>query len=164
VSIDPLDTPGAALQKRASVLSALRVPAASGEWPFLVGEAPAIERLADEVGFRYAHDARTDQYAHPAAAVVLTPDGHVSRYLYGVDFPARDLRLALIEAGQGRTGTIVDRVILTCYHYDPAMRAYGPSLFGFLRLGGALVLAAVTALLAVLFHQERRRRVAGGAP
>jgi protein SCO1/2 len=164
VSIDPRDTPGEALQKRASALSALRVPPGSGEWPFLVSDALTIQRLADQVGFRYAYDARSDQYAHPAAAIILTPDGHVSRYLYGVDFPARDLRLALVEAGQGRTGTIVDRVILTCYHYDPAMRAYGPYLFGFLRLGGVLILAVVAGTLAVLFHQERRRRLAGGAP
>jgi protein SCO1/2 len=164
VSIDPRDKPDEARLKRASTLAALSVPEASSEWPFLVGDAPAVQRLADEVGFRYAYDARTDQYAHPAAAIVLTPDGHVSRYLYGIDFPARDLRLALVEAGQGRTGTIVDRVILTCYRFDPAMRAYGPTLFGFLRLGAALILAAVTLTLALLFRHERRRRVAGGAP
>ncbi len=163
VSFDPRDTPAAAREKRASTLAGLgRSEAADRGWPFLVGEEPSIRALASEVGFHYAYDARTDQYAHPAAAIVLTPRGKVSRYLYGVAFSPRDLRLSLIEAGEGKTGTIVDRVILTCYRYDPSARAYGPFIVGFMRVGGGLILLTVGGLLAVLFRGERRR--AAGAP
>jgi protein SCO1/2 len=166
VSFDPRDTPRAAKDKRASTLRGLgRADDDGRAWPFLVGEEPAIHALADELGIRYAYDARTDQYAHPAAAIVLTPEGRVSRYLYGIEFPPRDLRLALVEAGQGRTGTIVDRVLLTCYRYDPSTRSYGPFVFGFMRIGGVLILAVVSALLLVLFGAERRRRAGrGGVP
>jgi protein SCO1/2 len=165
VSIDPRDTPPRALEKQASTLAGLaRRADGARAWPFLVGEEPAIHALADDVGFRYAYDARTDQYAHPAAAIVLTSDGRVSRYLYGVTFSARDLRLALVEAGQGRTGTIVDRLVLTCYRYDPAARAYGPFVLGFMRVGGVLVLAVVAGLVAALCAGERRRRATEGRP
>jgi protein SCO1/2 len=163
VSFDPRDTPAAARAKQASTLSGLGPPAPPERaWPFLVGEEAPIRALADQVGFRYAYDARTDQYAHPAAAIVLTPRGKISRYLYGVSFSPRDLRLSLIEAGEGKTGTIVDRLILTCYHYDPAARAYGSFIVGFMRLAGALILATVIGLLLVLYRVGRRR-AAGGA-
>jgi protein SCO1/2 len=158
VSIDPHDTPEAARHKRASALAGLgRLGDAGGEWPFLVGDDATVRRLADSVGFRYAYDAATDQYAHPAVAVVLTPDGHISRYLYGVEPSVRDLRLALVEAGEGKTGTVVDRVILTCYRYDPAIRRYGPYVFGFLRIGAVLVLALVAATIGLSIRHGRRR-------
>jgi protein SCO1/2 len=161
VSFDPRDTPTRALEKRASVLSGLGRPARDERsWPFLVGEEREARALASAVGFRYAYDARTDQYAHPAAAIVLTPDGRVSRYLYGVAFSPRDLRLSLVEAGAGRTGSIVDRLVLTCYRYDPAARAYGPFVVGFMRIGGALILVTISALLFALFRGERRRAAA----
>jgi protein SCO1/2 len=156
VSFDPRDTPESARAKRASTLKGLaRQPGSASAWPFLVGDESQSRALADEVGFRYAYDARTDQYAHPAAAIILTPDGRVSRYLYGTTFSARDLRLALVEAGEGKTGTIVDRVILTCYQYDPAARAYGPFVIGFMRIGGAVILVVVSSLLGTLFWRER---------
>lgn len=158
VSFDPRDTPEAAREKQASTLAGLGPRAIDDRaWPFLVGQEPQIRALADAVGFRYAYDERTDQYAHPAAAIVLTPSGKISRYLYGVTFSPRDLRLALIEAGEGRTGTIVDRLILTCYRYDPAARAYGWFVLGFMRAGGVVILATVSGLLFVLFRGERRR-------
>ncbi|APR76327.1 Cytochrome oxidase biogenesis protein Sco1/SenC/PrrC [Minicystis rosea] len=164
VSIDPRDTPAEAAAKRKNTLGALSLGSdGQREWPFLVGEAGPLARLADEVGFRYAYDARTDQYAHPAAAIVLTPDGRVSRYLYGVAPSGRDLRLALIEAGEGKTGSIIDRVIMTCYQYDPASRAYGPYVMGFLRLGALFVLATVAGTLVVLFRREWKRGAAGRA-
>jgi protein SCO1/2 len=161
VSFDPRDTPEAAQKKRASTLAGLgQGVTSSPQWPFLVGDEPAIRALASAVGFRYAYDSRTDQFAHPAAAIVLTPDGRISRYLYGVDFSPRDLRLAMTEASGGRVGTIVDRLLLTCYHYDPAARAYGPFILGFMRIGGGIILVTVAGLCAVLFRGERRRRVA----
>jgi len=91
---------------------------------------------------------------------VLTPDGRISRYLYGTEFPTRDVKLALVEAGSGRIGTIVDRILLTCYRFDPAARRYGPFLRGFMRIGAFLILLTVATLLFVLFRAERRRRAA----
>ncbi|AUX33086.1 uncharacterized protein SOCE836_052390 [Sorangium cellulosum] len=157
VSFDPRERPAAASQKRAVTLSELGADARAPEWPFLVGDEAATRALAADLGFRYAYDPTTDQYAHPAAVFVLTPDGRISRYLYGTEFSARDLRLALLEASRGGIGTIVDRVIMTCYRFDPASRRYGPFLLGFLRLGAAAILITVGGLLAVLWRRERRR-------
>jgi protein SCO1/2 len=158
VSFDPRDRPEDAARKQESVLAGLARPDAKASWPFLVGARGESEALAKNVGFQFAYDPTTEQYAHPAAIFVLTPDGHISRYLYGVTFTPRDLRLALTEAGGGRTGTIVDRVILTCYRYDSATRRYGPYMLGFIRLGAAAILVSVGSLLAVLLGVERRRR------
>lgn len=157
VSFDPRDTPEAARKKRESTLAGLGQEGSS-QWPFLVGDEKATRALAGAVGFRYAYDSRTDQFAHPAAAIVLTPDGRISRYLYGVDFSPRDLRLAITEAGEGKVGTIVDRLLLTCYHYDPAARAYAPFIIGFMRIGGAIILVTVAGLCGALSLAERRRR------
>jgi protein SCO1/2 len=159
VSFDPRDTTAAAREKRQSTLAGLgRAAPSPGEWPFLTGDEASIRSLADTLGFRFAYDAHVDAYAHPAAIFALTPDGRVSRYLYGVEFSARDLRLALTEAGEGRTGSIVDRVLLTCYRFDPASRRFGPYITGFMRVGGALILATVLGLVGALFLAERRRR------
>jgi protein SCO1 len=167
VSFDPRDTPEAARKKRESTLAALgqsgHGPLGPAEWPFLVGGERETHALAGAIGFRYAYDAKTDQYAHPAAIVILTPGGRISRYLYGVSWSPRDLRLALVEAGEGRVGTIVDRVIMSCYHYDPTSRAYAPYVAGFLRLGGGMILFTVMGVLGLLLQAERRAR-AGGSP
>ena len=159
VSFDPRDTTEAGREKRQSTLAGLHRPLASpGDWPFLTGDEASIRSLADTLGFRFAYDERASAYAHPAAIFALTPDGRVARYLYGVDFPARDLRLALTEAGEGRTGSFVDRVLLTCYRFDPASRRFGPYITGFMRLGGAMILLAVGGLVLALALAERRRR------
>ena len=159
VSFDPRDTSAAARDKRQSALAGLgRAVDSPGDWPFLTGDEASIRSLADTLGFRFAYDAHVDAYAHPAAIFALTPDGRVSRYLYGVEFSARDLRLALTEAGEGRTGSIVDRVLLTCYRFDPASRRFGPYITGFMRVGGALILATVLGLVSALLIAERRRR------
>ncbi|AUX44139.1 hypothetical protein SOCE26_056010 [Sorangium cellulosum] len=158
VSFDPRDTPAAAERKRTSTLAGLGGGAAGrADWPFLTGDVPEIRALAGDLGFRFAYDADTDQYAHPAAVFVLTPDGRVSRYLYGVQFSARDLRLALLEASGGQVGTAVERVLMTCYRYDPASRRYGPYVAGFLRLGAAAILTSVCAMLAFFGWRARQR-------
>ncbi len=159
VSFDPRDTPEAGREKRQSTLAGLGRPLESPrDWPFLTGDEASIRSLADTLGFRFAYDARVDAYAHPAAIFALTPDGRVSRYLYGVEFPARDLRLALTEAGEGKTGSFIDRVLLTCYRFDPASRRFGPYITGFMRLGGAFILLTVGGLVGALLIAERRRR------
>lgn len=157
VSIDPKDGPHNADLARSTVLGILGTSDAR-TWPFLVGRDPQIEALANAAGFRFRYDARTKQYEHPAAAVVLTPDGRVSRYLYGVDFPVRDVKLALLEAGEGRIGSVVERFVLTCFRYDPATRRYGPSVQGFLRIGSALVAGALGLAIWRLRRREREGR------
>jgi protein SCO1/2 len=165
VSFDPRDTPAEAAHKQDTTLVAMPYRSEPESWPFLVGQPAQIGTLADSLGFRFAYDERTGQYAHPAAVFVLTPEGRISRYLYGTELSPRDVRLALIEAASGKIGTIVDRILLTCYRFDPATRRFGPFIRGFMRIGGVMILAAVALLLAALFRAERLRRArVEGAP
>ncbi|WP_437729696.1 SCO family protein [Sorangium sp. So ce1335] len=163
VSFDPRDTPASAARKRTATLAALGMAAAPEPelWPFLTGDLPEIRALAGDLGFRFAYDAQTDQYAHPAAVFVLTPDGRISRTLVGIEFPALDLRLALLEASRGQIGTPLDRVLMTCYRYDPASRRYGPYVAGFLRVGAAAILAWVLTLVAFFGWRGWQRRREG---
>ncbi len=157
VSIDPEDTPVEA-QKRKDALLVKAGPEARRGAHFLVGSAAATRAVADAVGFRYAFDASTSQYAHPAVVMVLGPGGRISRYLYGPQPEARDVRLALTEAAEGKVGSIVDRVLLTCYRFDPATRRYGPSIVVFFRVGAIVIFVVVMSLLGMLWRLERRRR------
>ncbi len=171
VSIDPQDDPKTALTNQRRLLRALtdktdgNMPD-DGRWPFLLpapGQEKDVERLAESVGFRYKYDPKSRQFAHAAVALVLTPGGKISRYLYGVDFKPRDLRFSLVEASGGRVGTTLDRVLLTCFKYDPMTQAYTPYAFGFVRIGALLSAAALATLLAILWRREwlnRRRRPA----
>lgn len=156
VSIDPKDTPHESLKRRRHHLQAMN-QSEQAPWSFLTGPEAAVRRLADSVGFRYNYDPSTEQYAHPAVVMVLTPDGRVSRYLYGAEFPQRDVKLALLEAGEGRVGTSFERVILSCFKYDPATKRYGFYIFGFLRLGAMAVFGALAALLGVYWWREFKK-------
>jgi protein SCO1/2 len=160
VSFDPHDTPADSLSRQRGYLESLGHPDERAQWPFLIGQPTAIKALTQSVGFHYNYDAATKQFAHPAALLVLTPQGKVSRYLYGVEYPSRDLRLALVEAADGKMGTSVDKFLLTCYRYDAASRRYQPYIFGFIRAGGTLVFLSLAVLLGVLWRQERKRRTA----
>lgn len=157
VSIDPKDD-AAIARERAQAL-ARRHEGASG-WHFLTATAEASRQVAGAVGFHYAYDPETDQYAHPAGLVVLTPEGTAARYLLGLSFAPRDLRLALVEAGEGRVGGVVDQVLLRCYHYDPSTGRYGFAIMTGVRIAGILTVAAL--FLIVLLAARRRRRE--GAP
>ncbi len=165
VSIDPAEEPKLLAQTQRRVLELVGGGATAADWPFWrsTGDGGAAARtLADAVGFRYKYDPTSKQFAHDAVAFVLTSDGVVSRYLYGVDYPARDFRMALVEAGGGRVGTSFDKVILSCYRYDPAKRRYAPFVFGFMRIGAGLVFFALAGLLTVLWRKElmmKKRRV-----
>lgn len=159
VSIDPKDTPAQASLKQHGMLQAFDKPFATDAWPFLVGNPPEIAALARRLGFQYAYDPKSDQYAHPAVAFIITPDGRISRYLYGVKFRPLDVRLALDEAAHGKIGGIVDRVLLTCFHYDPATRRYGLYIQGALRGVAALTVFLVGGMLALLWRNDRRRRL-----
>jgi protein SCO1/2 len=158
VSIDPQDTLGNARLRRNGLLQAMGAPKdAPGEpWRVLTGAAPDIRALADALGFRYAYDPGSRQYAHPACAFVLTPDGRISRYLYGTTFRPFDMRLAVVEAAQGKVGTIVDRVLLTCFRYDPSARKYGVYVLGVMRGGSAAVLLLFGLGLAAMVRRNRR--------
>jgi len=164
VSIDPRDTAVAAHHKQVAVLQAVNEsgPLAEANWPFLVGNAASISALADAVGFRYAHDPTSDQFAHPAVVMVLTPDGRVSRYLYGVNFRLLDVRLGMTEAASGKVGGIVDRVLLTCFRYDPSARRYGFYVSTVLRGGATAVILSVGGLLGFLWRRDARRLRSGG--
>ncbi len=158
ISFDPDEKPAQAAARRRGYLQSIGLPDAGRTWPFLVGTAQASRALADAVGFHYAKDAATGQWAHMAAIFVLAPDGTVSRYLYGIDYPPKDLRLALVEAAGGRVGTSFDRFLLTCYRYDPASRKYEPYAMGIMRAGGALTLLAIVALIGTLVWRERKSK------
>jgi protein SCO1/2 len=157
VSFDPRETAElAAAAKRTALARYDRAGAESG-WRFLTGDATEVRRLADAVGFGYRYDEATGQYAHAAGVIVLAPGGSVSRYLYGVDFPPRDLRLALVEASAGRVGSTADRVLLLCYHYDPATGKYGLAIFRVLRLAGLATVAGLVLGIGLLLYRERRQ-------
>lgn len=158
ISFDPRESSRLAAERQRQYLRKAGWPERTASWAFLTGNEPEIRRVADAVGFRYAYDEKTKQFAHAAAIMVLTPEGKVARYMYGVDFPPRDLRLALVEAAQGRVGTSFDRLLLTCYRYDNDARGYRPYVIGFIRLGGATVLGGVAIMLGVLWRRELRQR------
>jgi protein SCO1 len=163
LSFDPRDTVKLAAERQRGYLQAVGRPEAQVAWRFLVGAEPDIKAVTDSVGFRYAYDERTKQYAHAAVLVVVTPDGRVSRYLYGIEFPAKDLRLAVVEAAQGRVGTSFDRLLLTCYRYDPASRTYQPYVLGFVRIVMLGVLGGLGLMLGVFWRRELKgRRVGAG--
>lgn len=155
VSFNPRETPQLAAQKKAEYLKRYgRTGAASG-WHFLTGPADSINALTKAVGFQYQYDATRDQYAHATAIMVLTPQGRISKYFYGVDFPPKDLRMGLVEASQNKIGNAVDQVLLYCYHYDPATGKYGAIVSNMLKLGGAATIFFVGGLILVLLRLER---------
>jgi protein SCO1 len=165
LSIDPKDTPETATKKRAQVVASY--PRARGDttgWHFLVGDEANIRKVTDAVGFEYRYDARQKQYAHPAAIYLLTPEGHVARYLYGIQYDPGDVRLGLLEATEGRSISTTDRLLLFCYHYDPQGKRYSLVAMNVMRLGGVVTLAAIGGFLAVMWARERRKRRARPNP
>jgi protein SCO1/2 len=155
VSFDPNDTPQLAEKKRFEYLERYNRPGSEAGWKFLTGDATNIQRLTEAVGFRFSKDPETGQWAHAAGIQVITPDGRIARYFYGVEYSSRDLRLALVEASQGKIGTAVDQVLLFCFHYDPTTGKYGLLIMNLLRMGAALT---VLALLTFWFINRRGRR------
>jgi protein SCO1/2 len=156
VSFSPKDSPREASIQQESYLRPLRgaEKAHAQDWLFLTGATSQIKGLAEAIGFQYRWDAPTAQFEHPAVAVILTSDGRISRYLYGVQFPPRDLRLAVVEASEGKVGTTLDRVLLKCFRYDPSSRRYNFYVWAFVRTGAGLVFIALTTLLTVLWRRD----------
>jgi protein SCO1 len=162
VSFDPRETPAIAAAKKKDFIARYGRPGAADGWHFLTGSPDAINALANAVGFKYHYDPKTNQYAHATAIMILTPQGHISRYLYGVDYPPKDLRMGLVEASEKKIGTPVDQVLLYCYHYDPATGKYGAVVNNILKLGGAVTIVLLGGLLLILFRldQAASRRLA----
>jgi protein SCO1/2 len=160
VSFDPGETPAMAQAKKASYLKHYQRPTGEAGIHFLTGRQPAIDALADAVGFRYAYDEAIDQYAHPAAVTVLTPKGHVSKYLYGVEFAPMDFRFAMVSAGEGKIGSFTDQALLYCFHYDPATGKYSLAIMTIVRLTGVLTLIGLGVFLFVHLRRDRRQNSA----
>jgi protein SCO1/2 len=159
VSIDPGEGPAIATAKKATYLERYGRPGADRGWHFLTGEQAQIDRLAQAVGFRYAYDARQDQYAHPTGIMVLTPQGTIARYFYDLDYTPRDLRLGLVEAAEGRIGSPVDQFLLRCYHYDPISGQYTPAIMNIVRIVGGATALILGACLFRLFRRYRPRQL-----
>jgi protein SCO1/2 len=155
VSFDPRETPALAAAKKTEYVRRYHRPGVAGGWHFLTGEEPAIRQLTKAVGFRYLYDAKTDQFAHAAGIVLLTPRGKVTRYFYGFDFSPRDLRLGLIEAAANTIGTPIDQVLLYCYHYDPLTGQYGLIVMNVIRLAGLATVLALGTFIVVMLRRER---------
>jgi protein SCO1/2 len=157
VSFNPGDTPASAKTKYDGYVARYGRPRGAAGFHFLTGRESSIKALTSAVGFKYAYDPAIGQYAHPSLMTVLTPEGRISRYLYGFDFPGYDLRLALVEAASGTIGTPLDKALLYCYHYDPATGKYGFAILNVVRLGGLLTVAAMVAYALVSLRRERRQ-------
>jgi protein SCO1/2 len=162
VSFEPRDTPALAKSKRDVYIGQYGRPGAVGHWHFLTGEQQSIEALTNVTGFRYAYDSSIRQYAHAAAILVLTPDGRIDRYFYGVQYPARDVRLGLVEASEGKIGTLTDHALLYCYQYDPMTGKYGVVVMNVLRAAGGLTVLVLGIFMTMMFLRERKRP--SGAP
>ena len=164
VSFDPKDSPETAAGKRRMILQRYARPDTANGWHFLTGDEPSIRALTGAVGFRYRFDPSTGQFAHASAIMILTPEGRVSRYFYGVEFAPRDVRLGLVEASANKIGTPVDQILLFCFHYDPATGKYGAVAMSLVRFGGALFAAIGGIFLFIVLRRDfrRDRRAVGG--
>jgi protein SCO1/2 len=140
VSFDPGETPALATKKKAAYIRALKKPGADSGWHFMTGDRNSIAELTKSVGFRYNYDKKSDQFAHGAAIMVITPQGKISNYFYGVEYSPRDLRLALVEASKGKIGSIKDQILLFCFHYDPSTGKYSATALNLVRLGGIVTI------------------------
>ena len=154
VSFDPKDSPEAATQKKAVILKGYKRSGAAEGWHFLTGSQASIDTLTRAVGFDYQYDPKTDQFAHTTAIMVVTPQGRLSQYYYGVEYPPKDLRLGLIQASENTIGTLADQVILYCYHYDPQAGKYSAIISHILQLGGGLTIVVIGILLTVLIRRD----------
>jgi protein SCO1/2 len=163
VSIDPKETPELASQKKAEYVKAYGRAGAAGGWHFLTGDEPAIRAMADAVGFRYVYDPARDQYAHGAGIMVLTPGGRVARYFYGLEYSSRDLRWGLVDASEGKIGSLADSVQLLCYQYDPMTGKYGVPIMRTLRIAAVVTMLGLGTFIVLMLRRERRAAPAPAA-
>src|SRR4051812_22840312 len=158
VSFDPHDTPATAAAKKAPYIARYKQPGAAAAWHFLTGEQRAIDRLTHAAGFRYVWDKETKQFAHPTGIVVLTPDGRLARYLFGIEYGPRDLRYAIVEASSGQVGSPVDSLLLYCFHYDPLTGRYGVAIIRVIRLAAGVTVVGLATFIVIMLRRERHDR------
>ena len=166
VSISPTETPELARAKEANVMRSYHFASgrAAQGWHFLTTDNQrSIDALAEAVGFSYTYNPKSKRYAHAAGIVFLTPEGRISRYVYGISYPARDLRLALVEASDGKIGGILEQALLLCYHYDPSSGTYSFAIMNVIRVFGTLTALGLGSFMAVMFYRDRRQAAAPAA-
>ena len=155
VSIDPLETADLAANKKANYIKFLEMPGASDGWHFLVTESENAKTLADVIGFKYYYVEDRDEYAHAAAAYLISPDGVISRYLYGIQYTGINLKLGLLEASEGKIGSTMDKILLYCYRYDPDAKGYVLFAQNAMKVGGVVTVVLIALLVGLLFIKER---------
>ncbi len=160
VSIDPRETPAQAAAKKAEYLHRYKRPGAEAGWHFLTGTEPEIKRVTQAAGFRYAWDEQTQQYAHPTGIIVTTTDGRLARYLFGIEYGPRDLKLALVDASEGKVGSFADQLLLFCYHYDPMTGRYGIYVMRTLRIAGVATVLCIGTFIVVMLRREKSQQQA----
>lgn len=159
VSIDHRETPAMAAEKKEVYVEEYGRANVGQSWHFLVGDSVSIQKLADAVGFRFVYDPPTKQFAHASGIMVATPKGRIARYLYGIEYGAKDLTFSLMDAAQGKIGSVVDKILLLCYHYDPTTGKYGMVVANLLRAGGVLTVVVIAAYMFFNIRRERKRVV-----
>jgi len=171
VSFDPREKPELAAAKKAEYMNRYKKPGAEAGWHFLTGDEPSIQALTRAVGFRFIWDPVSKQYAHASGIMMLTPQGRVSRYFYGIEYAPRDFRFGVIDASAGKVGSLADRIIFYCYQYDPERGTYGLVLMRVLRIFAAMTLTTLVALFLYLRRKEKQKAarwksqdLAGNAP
>lgn len=160
-SFDPSETPAQAMKKKNVFVKRYGRQGAAEGWHFLTGDEASVKALTDAIGFTAAFDDKTGQFAHAANILVLTPEGRIARYLFGIEYKPRDLRLAIVEAGQNKIGTLADQLLLLCYHYDPATGKYSAAAMNFVRAGGVATVAGLAGFMFVMLRREKLRGVSG---
>ena len=158
ISFDQREGSALAAAKKATYLQRYKRPGADRAWHFLTGDRPSIARATSAAGFRFVWDDQLKQFAHPTGIIVLTPEGRVARYLFGIEYGPRDLRLAIVDASAGKVGSKIDAFLLYCYHYDPMTGRYGLAIMRTLRISGVITVGALALFVGVMLRRERRTR------
>ena len=154
VSFDPRDTSQAAIENKERYLKRYRRPGSDQGWHFLVGKKDQIDALAQALGFRYTWDPENEQFAHASGIMLLTPDGHIAQYYYGIEYDPRFVHLGLVEASKGKIGSFVDQILLYCYHYDPRQGRYGAAIFNILRISALATVLALGGFMLIMLRRE----------
>jgi protein SCO1/2 len=157
LSIDPDETPEIALQKKKFYLAEIDDPEIKSNWTFFTASQQSIDTLTKALGFEYYYVPESDEFAHPAVVFILSPEGKISRYLYGLNYEPKDLKFALLEASEGKVGSTLERLLLYCYHYDATANTYTPFAMNIMRLGGILTLVVLGSFLAIHWIREKKR-------
>lgn len=157
VSFDARDTSALAAEKRKTYLDAYRRPGAENGWHFLTGDEEAIQKLTQAVGFKFTYDKKSNQFAHASGVIILTPEGKISRYFYGIEYAPRDVRLGLVEAAKGKIGSAIDQVLLLCFHYDPADGKYSFVVMRGVQATGVLTLLILGAYIVTHTRRDRKK-------